>query len=177
MSVNVEVCSLPDAEIVFNLMCKIKLNISESYLVLAVTNLLTLFLIQFSGWYHHWFVLPVFYFERPDFLWSGWLQRASFSVFTLSKVTSGPMESYCGRFSRWVTMATLSPVLNIGRDSKKLSGCAPVQGRVPTQMLPWIPTSTRWSKMAATWPGQTLPQLRCEQAGSFLFMLIKLFWI
>lgn len=48
----------------------------------------------------------MFYFERLVYLWSGWLQRASFSVFTPSRVMSGPTESYCGRSSLWVTMAT-----------------------------------------------------------------------
>ncbi len=38
----------------------------------------------------------------------------------------------------------------------------PVQVRVPTQMLLWTPTSTRWLKMAATWIGQTSLQRRCE---------------
>lgn len=181
----------------------------------------------------------MFYFERLVYLWSGWLQRASFSVFTPSRVMSGPTESYCGRSSLWVTMATrdiltvimtnidywlwlnfwveflsLSSGVNVvwslqttvfmsfsascdirigqnnlwihkwsaQQQSLKLDWmlltamhsrtchwcllplcvCLPIQVRAPTQTLLWIPTFTRWSKMAATWISQTSLQQRCE---------------
>lgn len=58
---------------------------------------------------HHKMTLddaPMFSLDRLDFLWSGWLRKASFSAFTQSRVTSGPTEFYCGRFFLWVTMAT-----------------------------------------------------------------------
>lgn len=115
----------------------------------------------------------MFYFERLDFLWSGWLLRASSSVFTPSRVTFGPTEYYCGRSSLWVTMATLDIHLYFSCrcDQYWLGVCPPVQVRVPTQTLLWIPTSTRWLKMAATWTGQTSPQPRCELTDGFLFNL------
>lgn len=52
------------------------------------------------------FWYSMFYFDRPASRWSGWLQRASFSASTRCRATSGPMESYSGRSSLWVTMAT-----------------------------------------------------------------------
>lgn len=52
------------------------------------------------------FWYSLFYFDRPASQWSGWLQRASFSASTRCRATSGPTESYSGRSSLWVTMAT-----------------------------------------------------------------------
>lgn len=42
------------------------------------------------------------YTHRLDFLWSGCLQRASSSVSTQCRATSGPTAFCCGRSSHWV---------------------------------------------------------------------------
>lgn len=158
-----------------------------------------------------------FHFDRPVSQWSGWLQKASFSVFTPCRATSGRMESYCGRSSLWVTMAThpshigywsilvidrvikhvshghkkwfqihfsslfsgvsLQTDIRVTSQSCSLSVCLSVQVRVHIQTLPWILTSTRWSKMAATWLNQTLLQQRCKDTNTLTLVLIKLFWI
>lgn len=48
--------------------------------------------------------------HRLDFLWSGCLQRASFSASTRCRATSGPMEFCCGRSSHWVSKHIISAV-------------------------------------------------------------------
>lgn len=119
----------------------------------------------------------VSYFERLDCQWSGWLLKASFSVSTPYRVTSGPMESCCGRSSLLVTVATPNMTrfhnLDLVPDDftwksawkhrLSLSLCSSSQVRVHTPTLLWIPTSTRWSKMDTTWISRTFLQMKCEQ--------------
>lgn len=59
---------------------------------------------------------------RLDFLWSGCLRRASSSVSTRCRATSGPMESCCGRSSPWVGKQT-ALVMNHGDWYFSCFGC------------------------------------------------------
>lgn len=43
----------------------------------------------------------------------------------------------------------------------------PVQVKVLTRTLPWTLTSTRWSRMASTWHGRTLPRPKCKRLSTF----------
>lgn len=103
---------------------------------------------------------------RLDFLWSGCLQRASSSVSTQCRATSGPTEFCCGRSSHWVGKQTDIVMMGIFLVLAADSVLKPVQVKVLTPMLPWTLSSTRWSRMASTWRSRTLPHTKCELLSS-----------
>lgn len=147
----------------------------DSYIVQGNVSIpLSLRCLLWTEWRHVVSIhtlLPVFYFDRLDFLWSGCLRRASSSASTRCRATSGPMESCCGRSFLWVTSQSQKSfhdgTVGIGVFGLFTMVCVcvyiPVQVKVLIQTLPSTPSSTRWFKMAATWRSRTSPRSKCER--------------
>lgn len=132
------------------------------------------------------FWYSLFYFDRPASQWSGWLQRASFSASTQCRATSGPTESYSGRSSLWVTMATprtTSPHFSSGdeqyvtfsshslrQSSVHLSRKEPIPKHCRGHQL--LQDDQRWRPHGAAWlrPGRDV------SSQMLVSVLIKLFW-